>query len=204
VPLPNAPNIQLQLALELAASCELDFDADLHAFAEIGLGGEVNADVFYLSSLPAGQRVGFVADANLTSADKFHITKPPHIGFKDGNLAQAKGRCGVQPSINVTAALGALPAKPLADVGVKLVVQPYAELDGQFTSIDDWKIDAKAAIEGTVSPFGDFFGQPFSTTDNFKLFDFQLAAGPTSSAASATPAPDTTPATDTSADDTNP
>jgi hypothetical protein len=181
LPLPSAPNIQLQIDLELAAACSLEFDAELHAFAEVGLEGLATSDVFYLSSAPKGKKVGFVPNGGLTKEDMFHISTPPHVSFKDGNVAQLHGKCGIQPSLNATAALGADPTHPLADVGVKFVVQPYASFDGVFKSMDDWSVDAKAGIEGTVAPFGDFFGQPFSTSLDLKLFDFELAKGPTTS-----------------------
>jgi hypothetical protein len=187
IPLPQAPNIFLHLDLELAAACELEFDAELHAFAEIGVGGLASADTFYVADAPKGKNVGFVANGGLTTADQFHITVPPHVEFKDGNLAQVMGKCGVQPSVNVTASIGPDPAHSIADLGVKLVVQPYAQFDGKFNSPTDWSVDAKTGIEATVSPFGDFFGQPFSTTADLKLFDFELARGPSSSS-SGTPA----------------
>jgi hypothetical protein len=174
ITLPGSANIQLQLQLEVAAACQLDFDDELHAFAEIGVGGEASGDVFYDSSAPAGKRVGFVANGGLTSADKFHVTVPPHVAFKDGNLGQLHGKCGLQPSINATASLGSDPNHPLADVGVKFVVQPYAQFDANFKSLEDWSVDAKIGIEGTVSPFGDFFGQPFSTTADFQLFNLDI------------------------------
>ena len=182
MPLPQAPNILFQLDLEVAASCQLDFDADLHAFAEMGVGGLASADVFYDVTKPAGQRIGFKGNQGLSSADQFHLTIPPHVAFKDGNQAQVKGRCGMQPSLNATASLVVDPTHPLADVGVKFVFQPYAEFDGNFKSINDWSVDAKTGLEGTVSPFGDFFGQPFSTTADLKLFDFELSRGPVTQA----------------------
>jgi hypothetical protein len=174
ITLPGSTNIQLQLAMEVAASCELSFDDELHAFAEIGIGGSASGDVFYDSSKPAGQRVGFVANGGLTSADQFHVTVPPHVAFKDGNLGQVHGKCGLQPSINATAVLGSDPNKPLADVGVKFVVEPYAQFDGTFKSIDDWQVEAKTGINATVAPFGDFFGMPFSTTADLQLFDLDI------------------------------
>jgi hypothetical protein len=208
MPLPQAPNILFQLDLELAASCELDFDAELHAFAEMGVGGDASADVFYDVTKPAGQRTGFKANSGIPTADQFHLTIPPHVAFKDGNVAQVTGKCGMQPSLNATASLVVDPTHPLADVGVKFVFQPYAEFDGTFKSMDDWSVDAKTGLKGTVSPFGDFFGQPFSTTADLNLFDFELSRGPVSQATPdpapkqpdgslavpATPPPATTPA----------
>jgi hypothetical protein len=182
VPLPQAPNIVFELDLELAASCEVDFDAELHAFAEMGVGGLANADVFYDASKPQGERTGIKANAGIPSADQFHLTIPPHVAFKDGNLAQVTGRCGMQPSLNATAALVVDPTHPLADVGVKFVFEPYAEFDGTFKSLQDWSVDAKTGVDGTVSPFGDFFGQPFSRTADLKLFDFELSRGPVTQA----------------------
>jgi hypothetical protein len=179
LPLPQAPQIQLQLDHELAAACELDFDAELHAFAEVAVEGQATSDVFYNPSAP--KHVGFKANDGLTKADMFHTTTKPHVAFKDGNLAQVKGRCSVQPSINATAALGADPTHPLADVGVKFIVEPYAEFDATFKSMQDWSVDAKTGIAGTITPFGDFFGQAFNSPIDFKIFDFELARGPSSS-----------------------
>jgi hypothetical protein len=181
LPLPQAPNVQIELDLELAASCELDFDAELHAFAEIGVEGLATADVFYNPTAP--QHVGFVGNGGLSTKDMFHLTTPPHVAFKDGNLAQLHGRCGVQPSLNATAALVIDPTHPLADVGVKFIVEPYAQFDGKFNSLSDWSVDTKIGLQGSISPFGDFFGRSFQNTTSLTLFDFDLARGPSSSAA---------------------
>jgi hypothetical protein len=189
MPLPQAPNVQLELDLELAASCELDFDSELHAFAEVGVEGLATADVFYNPAVK--NQVGFVADGGLSTADMFHVTIPPHMAFKDGNLAQLHGKCGLQPSLNLSAALVVDPTHPLADAGVKFIVEPYAEFTGKFNSLSDWSVDTKVALQGSIAPFGDFFGRPFQTTMNVPLFQFDLARGPTTSA---DPGTDTVPA----------
>jgi hypothetical protein len=176
-------NIQLHVDLELAAACELEFDAELHAFAEVGVGGLASADVFYDSTAPSGKKVGFVLNGGLTKADQFHVTTPPHVAFKDNNKAQVTAKCGLQPSLNASASLnsGSDPSKVIADAGVKFVVEPYAEFDGKFNSPTDWSVDAKAGIQGTVAPFGDFFGMPFSSSADFDLFKFELAKASTTS-----------------------
>jgi hypothetical protein len=176
IPLPNAPNIQLQLQVELAATCELDFDAELHAVAKLGVEGLASSDVFY--NKDAAKKVGFVQNGGLTQQQQFHVTTPPHVEFTDGNLAQVTGRCSIQPSINATAAFGVNPAKPVADVGVKFIVEPYVEVKGEFTSVSSWKFTSKLGIDGTVAPFGDFFGQPFQQKDDFDLKLFTLDLGP--------------------------
>ena len=74
-------------------------------------------------------------------------------------------------------ALAADPTHPLADVGVKLIIAPYAQFDGTFRSLDDWSVDAKAGIQGNVAPFGDFVGRPWQDSIYFTLFDYELARG---------------------------
>jgi hypothetical protein len=181
VPLAQAPNLQLQLDLELALACEVDFDAELHAYATVGVGGLASADVYY--DRTADKKIGFAINGGLSRADQFHVTTPPTVAFKDGNIAQVHGRCSIQPSLNATVALVADPTHPLADVGVKLIVEPYAQFDGTFKSVDDWSVDAKVGIEGTVAPFGNFFGKPWQAPGTFDLtlFDYPLGNATTTS-----------------------
>jgi hypothetical protein len=155
-------------------ACEVDFDAELHAFAEVGVGGDASARVSYDRNAP-GSKIGFSVDEGENAQQKFHVTTPPHLSFKDGNLASLHGRCSLQPSINVVGSVGLDPTHPFVDAGVKLIVEPYAQLDANFRSMHDWSVDAKLGIEGTVSPFGDFVGRHWERTDGFTLFDYTLA-----------------------------
>jgi hypothetical protein len=179
IPLPQAPELELQLDLELAAACELDFDAELHAYATVGVGGLASADVYYDKT--ADKKVGFAINQGLSRSDQFHVTTQPTVAFKDGNLAQVHGRCSIQPSLNATVALLSAPDHPLADVGVKLIVEPYAQFDGDFKAPSDWSVDAKVGIQGTVAPFGDFFGRPWQApgTLSLTLFDYPLGKAAT-------------------------
>ena len=86
------------------------------------------------------------------------------------------------PSVNAMVALGIDPMHPFANVGVKFIVEPYAQFDGKFRGLNDWSIETKAAVEGSVAPFGDFLGQAVEHNIEFTLFDFELARGPTTSA----------------------
>jgi hypothetical protein len=175
VRLPHAPAIQVQVEVELALACALDFDAELHAYGEVGVAGLVSGDVWYDQNANGPLKVGFAADAGLSKADQFHTTKPPRFAFKQGNLAQVSGRCSIQPSIN--ARVGAL-AAGLADVGLKFIVEPYVYANGTFHSIDDWSIDTTSGVLGTVTPYGDFFGRHWQDPGNLdlKLFDYPLGS----------------------------
>lgn len=170
-PLPDSSGLELRVDLEVAVACELDFDAELHGFAEVGVGGLASIDAFYDEELP--EKVGVVANGGLTPREQFHVTTQPFVSFLPANKANVHGHCSLEPSVNVLVA-AVNDGAPFADAGVKVIVEPYADFTGTFHTPDDYAVRVKAGIAANISPFGDFFGHHWERSDYVTLFDAEL------------------------------